>query len=428
MSRSPKYADVRLARERARKLAQERRRREEERRRRAEERRRRAEERRRQRQAEHAEELVRLRTTLTNELAELRRQAAALPGDSSMRDIVSERLAIIRTAEELQRRLSTSSSRASVDSVRLAANAAERRLMAAADVLAGRLTAEQRAAALTQLESRLAEEPDRTGLDGVGAREVSRRLDAARQARDDDRRFRSAYQALADSVQHHLDKVTEVRQRRERIDDESHEALEALDAVLAEAAEADADDADLPRMAEAREARARLIADLDDGRLDAADRDVAAVGQAAKDLEQALEERLDHLERTRLLVEAAAIALPRAGFHIMRDSFVLNGTTAEFRAVRGDGEEPVSISVESTGEGARLVYRGRAADFTVEHTAEGTVNSCPDTEELLERFHLELAVEDIETGELLWEGKPTRPDLRAARSYTGHAGDSRQRE
>jgi hypothetical protein len=426
MSRSPKYADVRLARERARKLAQERRRREEERRRRAEERRRWAEERSRQRQAEHAEELARLRTTLTNELAELRRQAAALPGGSSMRDIAGERLAIIRTAEELRRRLSTSSSRASVDSVRLAANAAERRLVAAADVLAGRLAAEQRAAALTQLESRLAEEPDRIGLDGVGAREVSRRLDAVRQARDDDRRFRSAYQALADSVQHHLDKVTEVRQRRERIDDESHEALEALDAVLAEAAEAG--NADLPGMAEAREARARLIADLDAGRLDAAERGIAAVGQAAKDLEQALEEQLDHLERTRLLVEAAAIALPRAGFQIMRDSFVLDGTTAEFRAVRGDGEEPVSISVESTGEGTRLVYRGRAADFMVEHTAEGTVNSCPDTEELLERFHLELAVEDIETGELLWEGKPTRPDLRAARPYTGHADDSRQRE
>jgi hypothetical protein len=425
MSRSPKYAEVRLARERARKLAQERRRREEERRRQAEERRRRAEERQRQRRAEHAAQLATRRATMINELAELRRQAATLPGESSRQDIADERQAIIRTVEQLQQQLSTSSSRASVDAVRLAANAAERRLLAAAEVLAGRLAAEQRAAALTQLESRLAEEPDRTRLDSVGAREVSSNLNAALQTMDNDRRFRSAYQALADSVQRHLDRVTELRQRRERIEDGSHEALEALDAVLAEA---DASDADLPGISAAQAARAQLITDLDAGRLDAADQGIAAIGQAARDLEQALDEWLERLDRTRLIVEAAAIALPRTGFQVMADSLVLDGTTAEFKALRGDDGGSVTISVESTEMGARLVYRGRAADFVVEHTAEGTVNSCPDTEELLERLHLELAVEDIETGELLWEGKPSRPDLRAAKPYTGHAGESWQRE
>ena len=425
MSRSPKYTDVRLAKERARKLAQERRRREEERRRRAEERRRQAKDRHHQRQVEHAAQLARRRETVIGELAELGRRAAALPGDSSVAGVADERQAILRTVEQLQRQLSGSSGAATVDAVRLAANAAERRLVTAAGVLAGRLAAEQRAAALAQLESRLAEEPDRTRLDSAGEREVTSRFKAARQAMDDDRRFRSAYQALADSVQRHMDRATELRQRLERIDDAGHEALEALDAVLAEAA---ASDADLPGIAEARAARAQLITDLDGGRLDAADRGMAAVGQAARDLDQALEEWLERLERTKLIIEAAALALPRAGFQVMAGSLVLDGTSAAFRAARGDDGGLVAISVEPTDAGTRLVYRGRAADFVVDHTAEGTFNSCPGTEELLERFHIELAAEDIETGELLWEGKPTRPDLAVAKPYTGQVSDSRQRE
>ena len=374
----------------------------------AEERRRQAKDRHHQRQVEHAAQLARRRETVIGELAELGRRAAALPGDSSVAGVADERQAILRTVEQLQRQLSGSSGAATVDAVRLAANAAERRLVTAAGVLAGRLAAEQRAAALAQLESRLAEEPDRTRLDSVGEREVTSASTPRGRPGTTTTAFRSAYQALADSVQRHLDQVTELRQRRERIDDESHEALEALDAVLAEAA---ASDADLPGIAEARAARAQLITDLDAGRLDAADRGIAAVGQAAKDLDQALEERLEHLERTKLIVEAAALALPRADFQVMADSLRPHGTSAAFRAVRGDGGGPVAISVESTDAGTRLVYRGRAADFVADHTAEGTVNSCPGTEELLERFHIELAAEDIETGELLWEGKPTRPDL-----------------
>jgi len=143
-------------------------------------------------------------------------------------------------------------------------------------------------------------------------------------------------------------------------------------------------------------------------------------------LETSLEEWLDRVYRTRLIVEAAAIALPRAGFQVLPETFTSAGSDVSLQVTRADGSV-MGVSVESIEDGVRLVYDGRAADFTVEQTADGAAAVCDRTEELLERFHSELGVQDIETGQLWWKGKPERPDHRAEQVRPQRVAQPRQR-
>jgi hypothetical protein len=170
----------------------------------------------------------------------------------------------------------------------------------------------------------------------------------------------------------------------------------------------------------------RLQANLAAGLAKPAASGAAALTRAVEKLETFLEEWLDKIYQTRLIVDAAARALPRAGFQILPETFSSAGSDASFQVARADGTV-MGVSVECINGGVRLVYNGRAADFTVEHTADGPARVCDRTEELLERLHSELGVEDVEAGQLWWEGKPERPDHRAEQRRPERAAQPRHR-
>ena len=108
------------------------------------------------------------------------------------------------------------------------------------------------------------------------------------------------------------------------------------------------------------------------------------------------------------VVEAATIALPKAGFRVEPGSLVRNGTEVTFRALRADGT-PLDIGITSAETGdVRISYQGTGPDYMAEHTVNGTVATCDLTAQMLERFHAELSREAVETNGLSWEGKPDK--------------------
>jgi hypothetical protein len=110
-----------------------------------------------------------------------------------------------------------------------------------------------------------------------------------------------------------------------------------------------------------------------------------------------------------IVVEAASAALPAAGLQVVDGSLVEGDDRVSFLARRSDGS-PVELTVHAgDGRGSRLEYRVEGADTVVEHTDEGTVSHCDLTEDLLERFHVELGVQGVETDGLHWAGQPLDP-------------------
>lgn len=414
MSGIPKYVDVELARA-------ARQRREEERRRRAEERQRRAQKRHQQRVAARDVTIGHRRDVAAGRVQELTRQVGELshidPGD---------RRELLRRLAELNQRVMVTSGALEVDTATTELMAVEQQLSAVLARSADAAAGADRVSALGVLTVSLGAEPDRLKLDATGARRVDGLLRSARDVVHDARRFRSVHAELAEQARQHLENVQARRRALAAVTEQATEALEGFEAVLAEADEIGVE---LPGQDRAVATKERLLADLSAGLAKPAASGAAALNKAVAELEASLEEWLDRLYRTRVIVEAAAEALPRVGFQILRETFTTTGSDASFQVARADGSVMgVSIeSVEGTDGGVRLVYDGRAADFTVEQTADGAVATCDRTEELLERLHSELAVEDIETGTLSWEGKPGRPDRRTEQRRPERAAQPRHR-
>jgi len=411
MSGSPKYASVALNSAARQRL-------EEERRRRAEERQRRAEERYRQRVAERAAMIGRRRDVAAGRVQELTRQVGGLSGiDSGDRRELLSRLA------DLDRRVSVNSGALGVDTATAELMAVEQHLSAVLTRSADESAGADRVAAVAALAVSLDAEPDRLKLDAGGARRVDDLLRSARDLVHDARRFRSVHAELTEQARQHLENVETRRSTLTAVEEQAAEALEAFEAVLAEAGEIGVE---LPGQDRAEATKMRLLADLAAGLAEPAARGAATLTRAVEELETSLEEWLDRVYRTRLIVEAAAIALPRAGFQVLPETFTSAGSDVSLQVARADGSV-MGVSVESIEDGVRLVYDGRAADFTVEQTADGAAAVCDRTEELLERFHSELGVQDIETGQLWWEGKPERPDHRTEQVRPQRVAQPRQR-
>jgi hypothetical protein len=411
MSGSPKYADVRLSWAARQRL-------EEERHSRAEERRQWAEERHRQRAAERATMISRRREVAAERVKELTRQVGELSGIDP-----GDRRELLRRLADLDGRLPVSSDALGVDTATAELMAVEQHLSAVLARVADEVAGENRVAAVAAVAASLDAEPDRLRLDGDGARRVDNLLRTAREVVHDARRFRSVHAGLTERARQHLENVATRRNALAAVGEQATKALEAFDAVLAEAAEIGIE---LPGQDRAEATKERLLADLSAGLTTPAAHGAAALTRAVDELESSLEEWLDKIYRTRLIVEAAAIALPRAGFQVLPETFTSTGSDASFQVARADGSV-MGVSVECIDGGVRLVYDGRAADFAVEQTAEGPAAVCDRTEELLERFHSELGVQDIEAGQLWWEGKPERPDRRAEQMRPQRVAQPRQR-
>jgi hypothetical protein len=232
----------------------------------------------------------------------------------------------------------------------------------------------------------------------------------------------------------------EARQRRLEADRAAllRDAEEALARMRAEASqaqsalrelvdEARSAGASLTGDAAAEEVLAALAAAVDDEDVPRALSLAAQARQAVIRLEREFDGWLDQLDRVQLVFEAVARALPRAGFTILADSYAVSGASVTVTAERSDGSVVQLAVVPDEANGVEIAYHADGTDFVVEQTAHGEVARCDLTEEILERFHVELAAEDVVTGELRWEGKPaTRPDAREAKKYWKPASQSRQ--
>jgi hypothetical protein len=412
MSGSPKYAPVYLTAQRQVMLEAARRARIEERRRAAEERARRAAER-------HQQRLVARRARLD----ERRRQI-----DAEAADLASRIEAAVGLTE--QQRAGLRERAAQVDAGDGAA-AAEARLRAVQNALA---VAEGRAEAATAAIERsegldrvvvlLDTVDDRLRLDTAGSREVDDLLHAARRVLHDPRRFARAQETLAERVRDHLAAVETARTASEQVASAAEEAIESLEDVLKEAADAGVQ---LAGQQEAERLRARLAADVASGLVAPARHGAAALAAAVTRMEEEIEVLLDALRAAALIVDAAVEALPAVGFQVDASSIVQEGASVAFDVVRTDGAM-LQMRIEPTDEGARLAYEGSASDYVLERGPDGIVARCDVTEELLERFHEELTAQGVETGELHWEGKPSRPARRAARIHNRATVDPRHRD
>jgi len=409
MSGSPKYASVQLSGERRRQLEQERLRRAEERVRRAEERHRRLDERYRGRLAERAAALEHRRDEALARLQETARRIEQQPGISP-----EQRTAIRARVDQVGATLTADGSRTATAQLR----SVERELAIELGRSADDAAAYERAADVAAVEALLQAEEDRLWLDADGARQVDVMVRSVRQSQHDPHRFHKVHAELVERAERHLRAVDDNRKALDAVERESALAIEAFDAVLAEAADAQAV---LPGQERAEATRQRLVADLAAGLVPSAQRGTVALTAAVAELEISIEEVLDAMYQTELIVEAAADALPSVGFQVLGDTVVQTGSSVAFQVARADGTV-FNFNVELVAEGARVTYEGHADDYVLARTTEGPVAVCDLTENLIERFHEQLAAHDVETGELQWEGKPSRPDLRTAQRVAGDIG------
>ncbi|GIH27713.1 hypothetical protein Aph01nite_60230 [Acrocarpospora phusangensis] len=315
-----------------------------ERRRRIEERRRQEEDRRRARAAAHASRLARERERLSARLVALARRTEALAGIRVSGTAEDERQGVLRTLAVLGTRLARVSNQADADAVHIDLVAAARRLEAVRAGLAAALAEDERLAALSLVETRLAEWDDREALDADGAQAVADQLAAVRAGVADTRTFRFGYARLNELVGDHLTLVARRTALLAEARDSAQEAGEALTAILTEA---DALAVELPGREAAQEVRDLLAAHLAAGRFQEAAHGAVRLAGSAPSLEKALEEHLDHRELTRHVTEAAA----QAGLVIVEVSPAARACRLAYRGeltadvlarLRADGVEPGS--------------------------------------------------------------------------------------
>src|SRR5262249_55092996 len=237
--------------------------------------------------------------------------------------------------------------------------------------------------------------------------------------------FTEVQARLAAAIRDHLARAHARRAELAQLREEAAAAKAAVTAVLDEAR---ASEVALDGAAEAADLIARLGAAADVGDLAQARSLCEQAWQAGDDLERDFDRWLDQLDRTRLVFDAVTRALPKTGLRLLADTFSEHGTGVSIRAERADGSTIDLAILPADADGVQIEYHADGADFIVAETDEGATAQCPDTEQMLERFHAELAALNVATGELRWEGKPvTRPDHVEAKWLPGQAPRLRER-
>lgn len=410
MSRSPKYTSAQVVAARERELAERRRQREQERKQREAQAR-------RQRQAAE-------RAAIAADVAGLRvrvQDAAASVAAAGLGDRQARLLAALGT-------LATDTTAASTDATLRAARDKLGGLLHEADEVAvetaGILATRERSRAIAALRGSVAAAPDRADMDPAGAREVDRLLAQAGTLLADANGFANVQAQLTAAIREHLGRVQARRAALARMHEEADAARSAVAELLAEAAAAQVD---LASAAAAEQLLAALASAVAASDVAGAGAHSARLRQAGQELESEFDRALDQLDRAQLVFDAVARALPRAGFTVLADSYAAQGANVSIRAERADGSAVQLAVVPGQGNDVEIVYHADGTDFTVQQTADGEIARCDLTQEILERFHAELAAEDVAAGELRWSGKPTtRPDAREARSFPAQGNRSRR--
>ncbi|MEU1684785.1 hypothetical protein [Micromonospora sp. NPDC005707] len=265
---------------------------------------------------------------------------------------------------------------------------------------------------------------DAEQFDPVGHRAIAVLLDETRRRAGDPRGFADLHRRLGEAVGAHVEKVRDRQAHLLRLATETDELSAQLSAVLADAAAADVvvDGADQLR-AEVTGLRREAAG----GNADRWEQRIADLRGRVEAVVTATDARLDQLERVALIVEAASAALPAAGLRIVPDSLTERADAVVFLAERADGAA-IELTVHvGDGNGNRLEYRPDGSDTVVERTVDGRTSRCDLTEELLERFHVELAGHGVEADGLHWEGKPAEPRPPARQALTRPVHDDRSR-
>ena len=410
MSKSPKHTVAELAAERERELERLRKERELEQRRREEEARR--------------QRLEAGRAALLRDAEAARARAAGATATAGSAGLGARRTALLaeidRLADDVRAATDEGQLTAERDRLSVAQHETDEIALAIAVILATR----ERQGAIAVIRASLADVPDRGEMDQPGANEVDRLLSLAERQVSDSAVFAAAHAALASAVRTHLSQAQARREALARMRAEAAPACSDLRELVAEARSAGAS---LASVTGAEEILTALASAVEAEEVPRALSLAAQARQAATGLEREFDGWLDQLDRARLVFEAVTRALPRAGFTIQADSYAVVGTSVTIKAERSDGSVVELAVVPGEANGAEIVYHADATDFVVEQTADGEVARCDLTQEILERFHTELATEDVVTGELHWEGKPTtRPDEEKAQRYWQSGSRPRQ--
>jgi hypothetical protein len=410
MSGSPKYTSAWLEAERARELAERRRERERERKRREQE----AAKRRREAK----------RTAIAGELAGLRNRTRALAAEAAETQLSARHATLLTQINTFAAQLSSAMSEHELRAARSRLVNLRGEADGIAAAAAGILAVRDRGRALASLRRSLALAPDRAELDAEGAEETDWLLAEAERLLGDGDRFAKTYDQLSAAARNHLARVQSRREEVVRMRQDADAYRSALVTVLKEAQAAGAS---LDGATEAEQLLARLAAVASAGDVAQARDLCAKAQQATRELERNFDRWLDELDRAQLVFDAVARALPKAGLHILADSYRTQGTAVSVRTERADGSSVQLTVLPDTTDGVQIVYRADGTDFVVQQAADGELATCDLTEEMLERFHAALAAENVKTGELHWRGKPTtRPDAAQARRFRERTARTRE--
>ncbi|RAO13494.1 hypothetical protein [Micromonospora noduli] len=406
MSGSPKYTTVAFDVARREQLAAARRRREEDRRRRREEHRQR-------RLSAGIRTAEARRDALTARMGELVGMSRGLPQHAQVTAATDQVVGLRRPTDE-----------AGLSRIGRELRGAERRADELTVAVSRELTRQEQSRAVELAVAPLRGLTDGAQFDPVGHRTIAALLDDTRRRAGDARGFSDLHQRLGEAVGAHLETVRDRQAHLLRLATETDELSAQLVDVLADAAAAGL------AVAEESALRAELTGlrqEAAGGHVDRWERRVAGLRDRVAAVTAATDNRLDQLDRMALIVEAASAALPAAGLRVVPDSLAERADAVVFVAERADGS-PVEMTVYAgDADGNRLEYRTAGSDIVVENAVGGAISRCDLTEELLERFHAELADQGVATDGLHWEGKPGQPRPPAVEALRRPAHDDRSR-
>ena len=405
MSGSPKYTTVDFDAARRAEL-------EAARRRRQEEHRRRREEQRQQRLAAGVRAAEARRDVLAERLRQLTDSARGLPQHAQVTAETHRVTSLPRPTDETE-----------LSRLGRELRGAERRADKLTAEVSRELTRQEQGRAVELAVAPLRGLADAEQLDPVGHRTIGVLLDEVRRRAGDPRGFADLHRRLGETVGAHLETVRDRQAYLLRLTTETDELSAQLSAVLADAAAAGV------AVEEEVELRAAVtgLRKAAAGNADSWERRVADLRERVEALAVATDARLEQLERVALIVEAASAALPAAGLRVVPDSLTERADAVVFLAERADGSA-IELTVHAgDGTGNRLEYRTDGSDTVVERTVDGRTSRCDLTEELLERFHTELAGQGVEADGLHWAGKPAAPRPPARQALTRPEHDDRSR-
>ncbi len=391
MSRSPKYTPSYVTAARERELEERRRERE------------------RQRQeeaaAEHRRQVAAHRTALEGSRATTRQRATALQPGAAAAGLAPTQAGLVVAADGYAATISSAGEHelGRIDGELRGLNQQVDRLsLEVSEFLARR----ERQGALKATRATLDEEADRAHLDPAGYAEVDRLLGRAEQAVGDVTAFQAVHRELTAAIAAHLDRARARRLELAAMRRESQELTTVLGGLIAEADEVGAE---LVGLADCRALLSALAAEVAAEDTTAARRSAERGRALHQALVAAFDTWQDESDRTELIMDALANALPKVGLSIVPGSYRQLGSGSTLVAQQSDGST-VQIAVVPDEDGqSQIVYHASGRDFVLEQTADGEVARCDLTAEILEKLHDRLREDDVETGDLFWEGKP-RPD------------------